>query len=305
MQTVSPQLETELKDFLESININISGITFIPLGEESFGWKIVTDEQTLFLKYCTQERILKNLSKINKLLLSLANFDFIVPPVLLNGKTEIPFKDGYIYAYPYIEGEVYTIRNDEFDKELIDRLTRIMSEIHNVDISNIDIPKETFDYSFKLQYEQILRDIENGKTVPEVSGSDLEKLERVISDFEIKSQYYQQNCPKMVLTHGDITARNILLSKEGSIKLLDWDESRISPKEKDINFLYDNLNFDFKYYQSITNSEDFIPDLRKYYREVWDLESILVNIQRLQYFKEEYGSREYLLEDLIECLGHY
>lgn len=305
MQTVNSQLEIELKDFLKSININIKGITFIPLGEESFGWKIVTDEQTLFLKYCTQERILKNLSKINKLLLSLANFDFIVAPVLLNGKTEHPFKDGYIYAYPFMEGEVYTIRNDEFNKELVDNLTKVMGEIHNVSINKLDIPKEKFDYKFREQYENILQDISNGKTVPEVSSSDLEKLERVISDFDIKSQYYQQNCPQMVLTHGDITARNILLTKEKSIKLLDWDEAMIGPKEKDINFLYDNINFDFKYYQSITNSEDFIPDLGKYYREVWDLESILANIQRLQYFREEYGSREYLLEDLIECLGHY
>jgi len=305
MQTVNSQLEIELKDFLKSININIKAITFIPLGEESFGWKIITEEQTLFLKYCTQERILNTLPKINNLLLSLANSDFIVPPVLLDGKTELPFKDGYIYAYPFIEGEVYTIKNDEFNKELVDNLTNIMGEIHNVDINKLDILRENFDYKFKEQYEKILQDIDNGKIVPEVSRLDLEKLERVISNFDIKSQYYQQNCPRMVLSHGDITARNILLTKEGNLKLLDWDEAIIGPKEKDINFLYDNPNFDFKYYQSITNSEDFIPDLRKYYREVWDLESILVNIQRLQYFKEEYGSREYLLEDLRECLGHY
>ena len=152
---------------------------------------------------------------------------------------------------------------------------------------------------------KILQDIDNGRTVPEVPKIDLVKLEKVISDFDINSKYYQENCPEMVLTHGDITARNILLTKEGSIKLLDWDEAKIAPKEKDINFLYDNPNFDFEYYQSITRSGDFIPDLRKYYKDVWNLESILVNIQRLQYFKEEYGSREYLLEDVIECLGYY
>jgi Ser/Thr protein kinase RdoA (MazF antagonist) len=305
MQIVNSQLEIELKDFLERININIKAITFIPLGEESFGWKIVTEEQTLFLKYCIQERILNNLPKINNLLLSLANFNFVVPPVLLDGKTELPFKDGYIYVYSFVEGNVYTIRNDEFDKELVNDLIKIMGEIHNVDISNLDIPKENFDYKFKEQYERILQDIDNGKTVPEVSRSDLGKLEKVISSFDIKSQYYQQNCPEMVLTHGDITSRNILLTKDGSIKLLDWDEVKIAPKEKDINFLYDNPNFDFKYYQSITKSEDFIPDLRKYYGDVWALESVLVNIERLQYFKEEYGHIEYLLEEVVECLEYY
>lgn len=305
MQYINPQLQEELVIYLNEINTNVKSITFIPLGEESYTWEIVTDQQTLFLKYCTQEKILKNLPKINKLLLSLKHFDFIVPPVLLNGKTELPFKDGYIYAYPFVEGDVYTIKNNEFDKKLTDELTEIMGEIHKIDIKDIDIPKEDFKYNFKKQYKQILHNIDNGRAVQEVSKSDLKKIERIVSDFDKMRQYYQQNSPKMVLTHGDITARNILINKEGDIKLLDWDEAKISPKEKDINFLYDNPNFDFKYYQSITKSEDFNPNLRKYYGYVWDLESILVNIQRLQYFKEEYGSREYLLEDVIDSLGNY
>lgn len=305
MLQINSQLQKELDDFLKEINIDVKSITFIPLGEESFGWKIVTKEQTLFLKYCTQERILNNLPQINKLLLSLKIFDFIVPPVFLNGKTEIPFKEGYIYAYPFVEGEVYTIRNDEFNKELVNDLTKIMGEVHEIDIRDIDIPRENFNYNFKEQYEQILCDINGGKIVPEVSKSDLEKLEKVISDFDITSQYYQQNSPDMVLTHGDITARNILVTREGDIKLLDWDEVKIAPKERDINFLYDNPNFDFRYYQSITKSKDFVSDLRKYYGDVWALESILVNIQRLQYFKKEYGRRDYLLEDVIKYLGYY
>ncbi|HNS71713.1 MAG TPA: hypothetical protein PKK07_03250, partial [bacterium] len=159
MQYINPKLQEELVTFLNKINIIVKSITFIPLGEESYGWKIVTDQQTLFLKYCTQERILKNLPKINKLLVSLKHFDFIVPPVLLNGKTELPFKNGYIYAYPFVEGEVYTIKNDEFDKKLTDELTEIMGEIHKTEVNNIDVPKEDFNYNFKKQYEQILHDI--------------------------------------------------------------------------------------------------------------------------------------------------
>lgn len=305
MQKVNIQLQEELLSYLSQIGIDVEEMTFIPLGEESYGWKVITNEKTLFLKYCTQKRILDNLAKINKLLLSLQNFDFIVPPVLLNGKTELPFKEGYIYAYPFVEGEAYTVRNDEFNKELVNDLVKIMGEIHTMDISNIDLPVENFNYNFKEQYEKILQNMENGKRVPEVSELDFKKLEKIVYDFEKKSLYYQQNCPQMVLTHGDITARNILLTKEGDIKLLDWDEAKIAPKEKDINFLYDNPNFDFKYYQSITKSEDFIPDLRKYYGDFWALESILTNVLRLQDFKEEYGSREYLLEDVIECLGYY
>lgn len=304
MLRTNHQLEEELKKFLSDIGIYIKSITFIPLGEESFGWKVNTPEQTLFLKYCTQQRILDNLPKINKLLLELKDFDFVVPPVLLNGKTELPFKEGYIYAYPFIQGEVYTIKNDDFDKGVVDTLTKIMGEIHKVDISRIDIPRESFKYNFKELYTQILQDIEKGMAVPEVSLNDLEKLRIIISDFDRTSEYYRNNPPNMVLTHGDITARNILRTGNGDIKLLDWDEAKIAPKEKDINFLYDNPNFKFEEYQTITKSEDFVADLRKYYGDLWALESILVNIQRLQYFKEEYGSREYLLEDVIECLGY-
>jgi thiamine kinase-like enzyme len=305
MLHVDPKLQKELITFLGDINITIKDITFIPLGEESYGWKIETDNQTIFLKYCTQKRILKNLSKINKLLLSLNNYGFIVPPVLLNGKTELPFKDGYIHAYPFIEGEVYTIFNDNFDKNLISELIKIMGDIHNVDINNLDIPKEDFNYNFRELYTQILIDLDNGMLVPEVSREDLNKLDNVISNFNKTSEYYRNNPPKLILTHGDITGRNILRSNNGEIKLIDWDEARISPKERDINFIYDNPNFNFEDYKNISNSDDYNPELREYYGNQWALESILVNITRLQHFKEEYGSREYLLEDVIECLGYY
>ena len=150
------------------------------------------------------------MQKFNKLLLTLGNLAFIAPPVLLDGKTEVPFKEGYIYAYPFVEGEVYTIRNEEFDKSLVGSLTKMMGEIHKIDVSNIEIPRESFEYNFGEQYIQIIQDIENGIEVPEISQDDFKKLNKVIADFEETSKDYRENPPNMVLTHGDITGRNIL-----------------------------------------------------------------------------------------------
>lgn len=301
MQNINIQIQNDLIFFLKELGINIKTISFIPIGEESYAWRILTKKKDIFLKYCTKKEILNTLPKINKLLLQLSNYDFIVPPIVLNGKTEIPFQDGYIYAYPYVEGNVITIDNADLDKDIVKRITEIMGEIHSTNIENFDIEREKFEYDFRKMYE----DIKNGRDIPEVSDLDMEKLDRVIQEFEDINNKYRDNNPDMVLTHGDITGSNILLDKNSNIKLLDWDGVKIAPKERDINFLFDNPNFDFKYYQSISNSNDFILEIRDYYNYIWALDSILENMYRLQNYIEDYGRREYLLEDINEYLGYY
>lgn len=80
MQKVNSTLENELKEHLNNLGVKVLKMSFVPLGEESFSWKIETKSERLFLKYCTQEKMTRNLSTINSLLSSLSNYDFIVPP---------------------------------------------------------------------------------------------------------------------------------------------------------------------------------------------------------------------------------
>jgi len=305
MQKVNPTLENELREYLNQLDIEVINMHFVPLGEESFSWKVVTKNETLFLKYCTQEKILRNLSKINSLLFSLSNYDFVVPPILINGKTEQPFKDGYIYASKYIEGKVQAMRTLEISNRIIEEINEIMAQIHKTEVTIKGFPKEDFNYNFRKEYTEILNDINKGKDIPELNPKDFDKVNDMIIKFEKMTSDILKNPPQMVLTHGDITGRNIIEAEDSSIKLLDWDEAKIAPKEKDINFINDHPGFDMEVYKERTGSGDIDQSLIDYYGLVWSLESIMENSKKLQDYKEEYGTREYLMEDITDSLSSF
>jgi thiamine kinase-like enzyme len=305
MQKVNQTLENELREYLNELGLDILQMNFVPLGEESFSWKLTTETETLFLKYCTQEKILRNLSKINTFLFSLASYDFIVPPILINGKTEQPFKGGYIYASKYIEGKVQPMRTLEIHDRVISKITEVMAQIHTVQIENDDFPKESFNYNFRKEYTEILNYIDKGKNIPELSSEDIKKVGKMIIQFEKMNADILKNPPQMVLTHGDITGRNIIEAGEEVIKLLDWDEAKIAPKERDINFINDHPAFDMEVYKKMTGSGDMDYSLIEYYSLVWSLESIMENSKKLQDYKEEYGTRDYLMEDIVDSLDSF
>lgn len=304
MHIENVEIKNDLIRFLETQGLKVWELDFIPLGEESYSWKISVDDQTLFLKFCSNKDNIKNIHFINNLLISLES-DFIVPPHLINGKTELRFQNGYIYAYKFIEGSVVMLPNEELDKPLVDKLTNIMSQIHIANTLNIQIPTESFDYRFMRAYDEILRRIVSDQTKPIITTDKMDKLKGLIVEFEEASKKHHEANHEMVITHGDITGRNIMISTDGTIKLLDWDEAMLAPKERDINFLYDNPHFDLEKYRKKTDSEPLNQDLREYYGMVWSLESILENLSRLQNYQPEYGSKDELLEDALGYLDYY
>jgi len=305
MQKVNPTLENELKEYLNKLDIKVLQMDFVPLGEESYSWKIETEAETLFLKYCTKGKIIRNLNKINSLLFSLQDYEFIVPPILIKGKTEQPFRDGYIYASKYIVGKVQAMRTLEIPNRIIEEINEIMTQIHKTEVIIDSFPQEDFNYNFRKEYTEILNDIDKGKDISELNSKDLNKVNDMIIKFEEMSSGILKNPPQMVLTHGDITGRNIIEVEDSSIKLLDWDETEIAPKERDINFINGHPGFDMEVYKKITGSEDIDQSLIAYYALVWSLESIMENAKKLQNHREEYGTREYLMEDITDSLNNY
>lgn len=197
------------------------------------------------------------------------------------------------------------MHNPEIPDNILDKVIEIMATIHTLKIDIEDFPKEEFDYSFREEFQGILDNIDRGKELPELSNKDLEKVDSMILEFEKITATIFKNPPEMVLTHGDITGGNILETEDGVIKLLDWDEAKIAPKEKDINCLNDHPSFSSEMYKGLSGFESINQNLIDYYGFVWSLGSIMKNAKKLQDYKQEYGTREYLLEDIVDSLSYY
>lgn len=267
--------------------ITLNSIDFKPVGEESYSY-LATDSkgQKYFVKYCEKANVTKNIDLVNQLLVQLKDFDFVVPPVDVQGKTSFSLLTGKMYVYPYIDGEIFTIGNEKFEKDLVDKLLNIMVKIHSSkDKIKIDIPIENFENDFLTDFEKLLAlRAKVGSKIDNEASSFLESNEEVIrkliSDHTKLGEYYKYNKPIFVLTHGDITGRNIIMAKD-SLKLVDWDGAMIASPERDLNFLLDNPHFSVQAYLEKMGMNNYNPKLKDYYGQQWALGSIIDNLENL------------------------
>jgi len=291
----------------------ISGgyIEFKPMGEESYSYLVIGDNgKKYFVKYCEKANVIKNIDLVNQLLSQLKNFDFVVPPIDVKGITSFNVLSGKIYVYPFIEGQIVTIGNEKFDVSLVNGLLEIMVKIHSAkDQITIDLPAENFENDFLADFKRLL--VLRAKAENKIDSSTKsfietgeETIRKLISDHTKLGEYYKNNKPIFVLTHGDITGRNIIRAKD-CLKLVDWDGAMIAPPERDLNFLLDNPHFLVNEYLQKMGLKSYDPKLKEYYGQQWALGSIIGNLENLltmDLTSEDYA--EYLNE-AKEYLGYY
>ncbi|HEV7424698.1 MAG TPA: hypothetical protein VGO21_05970, partial [Candidatus Paceibacterota bacterium] len=171
-----------LKILNKNYKLSIDFLSLIPIGEESYCYLGIEESgKKFFAKYCEKLEIIKNIESINNLLLELKNLDFIVSPLEAQGRTVFPVLKGKVYVYPYIEGEVMDMPNEQFNKDLVSKLMGIMVKIHSLGSTvKKNLPREDFVNNFFEKFQQLKKTFKNS-----LSGEDSKQLftekEKIIS----------------------------------------------------------------------------------------------------------------------------
>ena len=267
--------------------VTLKSMDFKPVGEESYSYLAIDfNGNKYFVKHCERANVTKNIDLVNQLLVQLKDFNFVVPPIDVQGKTSFSVLTGKIYVYPYIDGEIITIGNDKFEKELVDKLLDIMVKIHSSkDRITVNLPVENFKNDFLTDFEKLLvllagNKDKTGSEVASILESNEILIRKLITEHTKLGDFYKNNKPNLVLTHGDITGRNIILA-EDSLKLVDWDGVMIAPSERDLNFLLDNPHFSIDEYLRKMGMDRYDPKLKEYYGQQWALGSTIGNLENL------------------------
>lgn len=305
--TIEKNVLNVLKHMFSS---DVATSTFIPVGEESYAFSIALNNGSkYFVKYCDKQKIIKSIDKVNALLLQLNEFDFVVPPIEVNGKTSFEVDNGKIYVYPLVEGSVIRMGNEKFDKHLVDTLTGILVRIHSVNPKDIaNLPKEDFENNYCQRLEQIIAD-KNENKLDQRAALVLENNEKTIRSMiekqnKVANDYKQKNLG-FVLTHGDVTGLNIIVTNEGGIKLVDWDGAMLTPPERDLNFLLDNPNFSLDKYMQLSRHKEFDMQMKEYYGRQWALDSIIENFESLLSGSKSKADNNEYLKEIEEYLSFY
>src|SRR3990167_5507740 len=291
--------------------VTLKSMDFKPVGEESYSYLAIDfNGNKYFVKYCERANVTKNIDLVNQLLVQLKDFNFVVPPIDVQGKTSFSVLTGKIYVYPYIDGEIITIGNDKFEKELVDKLLDIMVKIHSSkDRITVNLPVENFKNDFLTDFEKLLvllagNKDKTGSEVASILESNEILIRKLITEHTKLGDFYKNNKPNLVLTHGDITGRNIILA-EDSLKLVDWDGVMIAPSERDLNFLLDNPHFSIDEYLRKMGMERYDPKLKEYYGQQWALGSTIGNLENLLKMDLTPEDQAEYIDEAKEYLGYY
>ncbi len=239
--------ETIATHLYNAYELDAKEISFLPLGADfnTAVYRITTSTQRdYFLKLRSGEFLEASVS-VPKYLADLG-IKQVIPPITT--------KPGQLYSglgsfkailYPYVEGcnGVET----KLSEDQWAQFGAAIKKLHATDISATiakDVPKETFSSKWRETVKAFLVRIENEffeEPVVEKLAAFLKsksnEILKMIEQAEELALRLQESKPEYVLCHADMHGWNLIVDKEESLYIVDWDTLIFAPKERDLMFI--------------------------------------------------------------------
>jgi spectinomycin phosphotransferase len=285
----------------ESYGFHITKLEFLPIGYDATAWvyRVATAGATYFLK--VKKGVLQASSLAIPHFLRDSGITQIVAPIAnIHQALWTNIGEYNLIVYPFVEGmsgmEIGLSDSQwhEFGTVLkrihATKLTpELVQQIHKEDFaplrSNITremdahISSNTFDNPHQAEFAKRWQ------------GKRAEILKIVARTDELAAMLKQQSLD-FVLCHSDIHTANILVDAMGNLHIVDWDEVRLAPKERDLMFVLDGGHIEPKsdtekwflegYGQTGINAVAFA-----YYRYEWVVQEFA-----------DFAQRVYVLDDV-------
>lgn len=278
-----PNIDKDLikKKIKDNYDLDVTSLTHVPAGEASWCYKVQTEKETYFLKIYVSLESHEARFNLTYNLFNNCSIKNITHP-LKNKYGELVFDIANHYAalFNYIDGK------NASEKELNDKekfaLGKLLGEIHKS--SNL-VP--SFNLKEDFEYKNINRLLKNIKSSIALSKTEtghkkqtanllLEHRDKIldrIKDLKTLGEELRNENLDFVICHGEPHIWNTMLNKEGEIFLIDWDDSLLAPKEKDLNMIKDDPK-KLEGYKSATGDIDINPKIIKYYNLEWNISEI-------------------------------
>jgi spectinomycin phosphotransferase len=286
----------------ENYSIPLSGVEFLPIGNDSSAWAYRVDAENKnsyflkirkeisnraglfvprFLKDNGIEQVIAPLStKTQKLWVNVDEFAFILYPFITGneamkvGMTDAQWKEfgttlNRIHTTELTRSTLQYVMQDSFTPKW-GRPAKMLHE--QVNTRNYDDP---------YQKQLAIFWKENN-----------EKIQTLVERAEILGKRLQQTDLEFVLCHADIHTANILITQEQNMVIVDWDDTLFAPKERDLMFVLGDNTVEIKEEQLFFKGYGKVKINQlalAYYRYEWCVQEV-----------GDFGERVFLTKDLGE-----
>ena len=287
--------------------LKVAELTFLPLGADSGTavYRVLTvGGKTYFLKL---RKAFEEISVKLPLFLNSQGIREVIPPI--ETKSDRAWGDFGEYKtilYPFIHG------HSGFERELTDdhrhRLGAALTAIHALEVPpELErlIPKDSFAgqwceklKSFLAQIQETFYSDVTAARLAEFMRFQRRAIEHLIERTQELARELASMPLEQVLCHTDIHGGNILIGDKDELYIVDWDNPRLAPKERDLMFIGGGIDTIWKskreervFYRGYGKADINVTALA-YYRYARVIEDLAITCEQLLLTDEGGADRE-------------
>ena len=235
---------------LETFSLSVANIEFLPLGLDSSAWtyRVDAENESYFLKL---RKAIPNPAGIliPRFLKEQGIKQVMAPLSTKNGEARASADDFFFILYPFITGErvmdvgmsdAHWVEFGSVLKQL--HTTKPTPELLRQIKRETFVPKQLeFDKELHAQVKTCVYDDLFQKELAAFWLENYGTISTILERTEALAKRMQATNLEFVLCHADIHTANLLLSDDDKIYIVDWDETMLASKERDLLFVMGSI----------------------------------------------------------------
>ena len=239
----------------EQYEIGVTNLEFLPIGNDATAWVYhvhTGGERDLFLKVKKGGAYAPSLL-VPHFLKEQGLHQIVAPIADTSGKLSQPFGEFSLILYPLINGQ--TGAETGLTEAQWTEFGALLRRIHETSPTP-QLAKEMRRETFAPQWALLAKELHVKVMNDEYAGPDSTQFERelaiywkeksdeisrIVARTEELGRLLQDRTTEFVLCHADIHTSNLLVTPDEQLFVVDWDETIIAPKERDLMFFVDKI----------------------------------------------------------------
>jgi len=272
-------------------SISAARVEFLPLGLDPSAWSYRVESDGRFYYLKIRSGHFKPIGPLMPAFLASSGVDQVIPPVpTADGRVWASQEDLHFVLYPFIEGR----RASEAGMTTAhwQQLASFLQRLHHLQLPpelRDHVARDTFSpahLGWVKRFHAGLRTFRGGDALQrEMGGLWREQqaaLSRLIERTEALSERMHGAGLEFVLCHADIHTANMLIDQSGHLLVVDWDETILAPKERDLTYVLAEIGpADLDAFIECYGEARIDPLAVAYYRHLWCLEDIGVDTENV------------------------
>jgi spectinomycin phosphotransferase len=284
----------------------ISSLTFLPLGHDANAWVYAARRDVgreLFVK--VRLAITNEAALVVPHHLAALGIDGVIAPLATIGGGLWTSAARYaVIAYPFLRGA--TAMDTGMSEEQWRSYGRLLRAIHGAPVGK-DLARLLRHDSFSPdgarsvrnldEFLQAARQVDQPRaSVAQFWRDNRGLIEHILSTAEQLGSELARTAPSLVLCHADIHTNNVLVAEDGRIWFVDWDETMLAPRERDLMFVIGGIHHSFvddrqtRLFLDGYGPVDVDPDALAFYRYSWAISDIASYGEQV-FLRRELGSK--------------